>query len=353
MTSTDPLEQLDNPENLDKYKMAGSIATKTVDIIVHNSKKGIMLIKLLDIGNKFAKSELARVYDKVNKGFSFPLCLSLNNVAGHYIPQNNEVLKEGDILKIELGIHIDGFPANIVFSTLISEDSISDRRADIMNACIKASKEIIKIMTPEHTNIDIMNIMQSYAQKYNCNLPSFDEFVPNGNVPGIMSCQMSRYVIDGKNEDNDEFPHQFILSKNNPNYEFTMRKVEFLEDEVYAIDILMSTGLGKLRETDNSKIYKRNHDNKVMLKLKASRDVLNSFNQEKFPICTDTSKLGFNAGMRDCLSKKLVEKYPIVTEKDGEYIARIKFTVVVGDEPILICGRSGDGELSKLKKIEK
>ena len=54
---------------------------------------------------------------------------------------------------------------------------------------------------------------------------------------------MSRYIIDGYNDDEDEYVHRFILSKENPNYDFSMRENELEEGEVYAIDILMSTGI--------------------------------------------------------------------------------------------------------------
>lgn len=349
---TDPIEQLeDNLETLAKYKMAGIIATKIVTDIVKNTKVNVKLIDLLNIGNNCANKELEKIKSNTDKGFCFPLCLSLNNIAGHYIPHDDTTMKEGDILKIEVGIHIDGFPASIVYSTIVNSTKIpiNDKKANAMNACIKASKEILKIMTPEHTNIDVAKLMQKYADKYQCSLPIANE---RGVVPGVFSCQMSRYIIDGYNEDDDEFIHQFILSRENPNYDYTMGEVQFEENEVYAIDILMSTGTGKLQSIDKTDIYKRNHENKVMLKLKTSKEALNLFNKERFPICVNMNNLSSRMGLKECYEKELIEKYPVFIEKEDEYIARIKFTVIVADTPILVCGKSADGELTKIKQFD-
>ena len=346
--SGDPIEQLsDNLETLNKYKTAGIIATKIVSDIVKNTKANVKLIDLWNKGNNLIKDELAKLVDHKNKGICFPLCLALNNIAGHNIPKD-EVTKEGDILKIEVGIHIDGFPACIAYSTIINSNKIliDDKRANVMNACIKASKDIFKIMTPEHTNVDVAKIMQSYADKYSCSLPLSNE---KGVMPGVFSRQMSQNIIDGNDEDNDEFIHQFILSRPNPNYEFEMQSIKFEENEVYGIDIVMSSGNGRLQSSDCN-IYKRN-DKKVMLKMKASREALQLFNKEKFPIAVNTTAPGTKMGLKECYDKGLLEKYPVFGDKENEYVARIKFTIIVGDKPILICGKQADGEFNRVKNM--
>lgn len=348
---TDPLEQLNNIDNLNKYKTAGIIATKACDEITKNIKNGIKLIDLVNMGNNFITSELDKVHKDVKyKGLSFPICLSLNNIAGHYIPNDTDIINEGDILKIELGVHIDGFPANIVYSTILNSTDnkllITDKRANAMKACIEASKELIKILKPGKTNTDVVKVMEKCAEKYGCKLPLCNEY---GAIPGVFSFQMSRYICDGYNDDeDDEFVHRFILSRENLNYDYSMREMEFEENEIYAIDILMSTGTGKLVGTDKTDIYKRNHENRVLLKLNSSKTTLNLFNRERFPISLQNKDTRIRLGLKECLEKKLLEKYSIVKEKEGEYIARIKFTVIIRDNPILICGKPADGELAKL-----
>ena len=57
---------------------------------------------------------------QIEKGVAFPTCISINEICGHYSPLKSEDtdLKEGDLVKIDLGVHIDGFVA-LVAHTLI------------------------------------------------------------------------------------------------------------------------------------------------------------------------------------------------------------------------------------------
>ena len=113
----------------------------------------------------------------------------------------------------------------------------------------------------------------------------------------------------------------------------------------------MSSGTGKLsklNEADSSCIYKRLPDKKMRLKLKSSRTALAHFRSNRFPInIRDKKDNRFRLGLNDCVRKGLIEHYPAMQEKDGEYVVRLKFTVIVKDEPILVCARSLDDELSK------
>jgi hypothetical protein len=87
-----------------------------------------------------------------------------------------------------------------------------------------------------------------------------------------------------------------------------------------------------------------------MLKLKSSKQTLNNFKKNRFPQnCRNNIKdPRFKLGIKECIDKKLIDNYRIMQEKDGEYIARIKFTVIVRNKPILIVGRSADTQLNKI-----
>jgi len=350
----DPFDQITDT-NLERYKTAGLIATNTVNEIIKNIVSGQKLFDLYTIGLSFAQNSLKNVYKEVKyKGIAFPLCLSLNNVAGQYVPTVDDkiTIKEGDLLKIEIGIHIDGFIGSIGFTTLVVNDTsnavISDKKTNVLNAVIEASREVYKIMTPKHSNKNVSHVIQEIAKKYKCNLPSYKE---RGVIPGIFSYQISQYVINGQNEDSDLYTHCLIMPKENPEYNFTLRETPFEEDEVYVIDILMSTGAGKLSMGNRTTIYKRDHDVNTALKLNASKETLKVFNKECFPLTIAHEKnLKVKLGLRECVEKGLIEEYPVVCDKENEYIARIKFTVIVKDDPVLICGRPADDELNKINK---
>jgi methionine aminopeptidase len=51
-----------------------------------------------------------------------PTAVSVNNVFGHYSPQPSDkkaTLSDGDVVKVELGAHIDGFVGVVGHSTLV------------------------------------------------------------------------------------------------------------------------------------------------------------------------------------------------------------------------------------------
>ena len=50
----------------------------------------------------------------ISSGVAFPTCISVNNVICHYTPLLSEpdtCLQDGDLVKMDLGAHIDGFIA--------------------------------------------------------------------------------------------------------------------------------------------------------------------------------------------------------------------------------------------------
>jgi methionine aminopeptidase len=69
-------------------------------------------------GDKFIGEELHKIFNnkkskKLERGIAFPTCVSVNHLFGHYSPLKDEssLLQEGDLAKIDLGCHLDGFIA--------------------------------------------------------------------------------------------------------------------------------------------------------------------------------------------------------------------------------------------------
>lgn len=63
--------------------------------------------------DKIKATMTGKKHKKIEKGIAFPTCISVNNVCGHFSPLKDEsyALKNGDIAKIDLGVHIDGYIA--------------------------------------------------------------------------------------------------------------------------------------------------------------------------------------------------------------------------------------------------
>ncbi|KAL8093075.1 hypothetical protein AgCh_035092 [Apium graveolens] len=104
--------------------------------------------------------------------------------------------------------------------------------------------------------------------------------------------------------------------------------------EVYAIDIVTSTGEGKPKLLDEKQttIYKRALDKNYHLKMKASSFIFSEISQ-KFPIMPFTARAleekRARLGLVECVNHDLLQPYPVLHEKPGDYVAHIKFTVLL------------------------
>jgi methionine aminopeptidase len=144
-------------------------------------------------------------------------------------------------------------------------------------------------------NKDVTEAIQKVAAVYDCKI-----------VEGVLSHQLKQFVIDG---------NKVVLSVSNADTK--VDDAEFEENEVYAIDIVTSTGEGKVRNSvflhvmlffsmfdhifveyscqpklldeKQTTIYKRAVDKNYNLKMKASRFIFSEISQ-KFPIMPFTAR---------------------------------------------------------------
>lgn len=91
---------------------------------------------------------------EVKKGIAFPTCLSVNNCICHYSPTKNDVdyiLKVGDVVKVDLGAHIDGFiavAAHTVVAKASASEKVTGRAADVILATYWASQAALRLLKP-------------------------------------------------------------------------------------------------------------------------------------------------------------------------------------------------------------
>ena len=157
----------------------------------------------------------------------------------------------------------------------------------------------VRFITNPHSiyfqNKDVTEAIQKVAAAYDCKI-----------VEGVLSHQLKQFVIDG---------NKVVLSVSNADTK--VDDADFEENEVYAIDIVTSTGEGKVRisviciwssffplfdhifvlyswkpkllDEKQTTIYKRAVDKNYHLKMKASRFIFSEISQ-KFPIMPFTAR---------------------------------------------------------------
>ncbi|XP_057476724.1 ERBB-3 BINDING PROTEIN 1-like [Actinidia eriantha] len=309
---------LSSPEVVTKYKSAAEIANKALQLVLVACIPKAKIVDLCEMGDSFIREQSGNMYKnvkkKIERGIAFPTCISVNNTVCHFSPlaSDEAVLEEGDMLKIDLGCHIDGFIAVVAHTHVLQQGPVTGRQADVIAAANTAAEVALRLVRPGKKNKDVTEAIQKVAAAYDCKI-----------VEGVLSHQLKQFVIDG---------NKVVLSISNS--ETRVDDAEFEENEVYAIDIVTSTGEGKPKLLDEKQttIYKRAVDKNYHLKMKASRFIFSEISQ-KFPIMPFTARAleekRARLGLVECVNHDLLQPYPVLHEKPGDYVAHVKFTVLL------------------------
>lgn len=124
---------LRKPEEIEKLFVANQAVAKTLKYLEENVKAGMSLKEVDAMGEKFILSLGARPAFKGLYGFPNAVCTSLNEVIIHGIP-SDAVLKEGDILGLDIGTEVDGWYGDSAITMPIGEISKKDEE---LIACSK------------------------------------------------------------------------------------------------------------------------------------------------------------------------------------------------------------------------
>ena len=121
----------------EKYIKAGKILSE----VKENAQKHIKLgQKLLDIASKI-EAEIADIGGKP----AFPVNLSLNNNAAHYTPSIEDLtaISENDVLKVDIGVHVDGYIADCAFTL-----DFTGKYGKLVEAAEKALEKAVSMAKP-------------------------------------------------------------------------------------------------------------------------------------------------------------------------------------------------------------
>ncbi|XP_036337149.1 proliferation-associated protein 2G4 [Rhagoletis pomonella] len=305
-----------------KYKLAGEIANKTLKAIIDLCVADASVRDICNKGDSLIVEETNKVYKKekdLKKGIAFPTCLSVNNCVCHFSPSKNDpdyTLKEGDVVKIDLGAHIDGFIAVAAHTVVIgssTEKKVTGRQADVVLAAYWAVQAALRLLKAGNSNYTITDAVQQISESFKCK-----------PIEGMLSHELKQFKIDGE---------KTIIQNPNENQRKEHEKCTFETHEVYAIDVIVSTGEGIGREKDTKvSIYKKTDEN-YMLKLKASRallqEVKTKYGNMPFNIRHFDEETKARMGVVECVSHKMIEPFQVLYEKPTEYVAQFKHTVLL------------------------
>ena len=95
-------------EKFEKMKVAGKLASNTLDMLTNEIKEGISTEKIDKLGYEFIRDNGGYSAPLFYRGYARSLCTSLNHVICHGIP-GDRILDEGDILNVDVTAIVDGY----------------------------------------------------------------------------------------------------------------------------------------------------------------------------------------------------------------------------------------------------
>ena len=338
-----------DPRAFSYLQDAGRIADDALQAIIKKMIPGANLYELCTQSDAFILDKLSKIYTKKKfiKGLAFPTCISINEVCGNYSapaeitddPHEKKSLSEGDVAKIDLGVQIHGFAAVAAHTVVVSskpDEKVTGAKAEVILAAYNSLQAALRMMkVKSSTNNEVTKAIESICKDYGVN-----------PIEGVLSHRMKRDIIDGM---------ECIINKNT--FEQKVDDRQFEHGDVFGLDIIVSTGEGKPKETGiKTNVYKRALETTYKLRTDSGRRLLsvvennfysfpftfNVFDKEeniklKTPISNlkTTMKLGLN----ECTKYELLHGYPVLSEKKGDIVAQFKYTIAVREEgPVVICG---------------
>ncbi len=156
------------PEEIDKMRVAGRLAADVLDWITPQVNAGVTTGELDRLCHDYIVDELDSVPAPLNyKGFPKSICTSVNHQVCHGIP-GDRLLKNGDIVNIDVTVIKDGFHGDTSKMFLIGDPPISAKRVSrIAQECLYIG---IREVRPGVHLGDIGHLIQRHAEKQNCSV---------------------------------------------------------------------------------------------------------------------------------------------------------------------------------------
>jgi methionyl aminopeptidase len=151
------------PDEIAKMRVAGRLAADVLDMIAEHVKAGVATDHLDQLCHDYIVNVQQAIPAPLNyHGFPKSICTSVNHQVCHGIP-GNKVLKNGDIINIDITVIKDGFHGDTSKMFFVGEPSILTRRlVDITHQAMWRGIECVK---PGATTGDIGHAIQAFVEQ--------------------------------------------------------------------------------------------------------------------------------------------------------------------------------------------
>ncbi|MBD3192227.1 MAG: type II methionyl aminopeptidase [Candidatus Heimdallarchaeota archaeon] len=299
-------EETKKADPLEKYLKAGQIAIQVKKLLRDMVSVGQSVLELCEAGE-------AKILELGGK-WAFPLNVSINNIAAHYSspPDDDLVIQKGDLVKIDCGVHVDGYVADTAFTV-----SFGDGHADLIKASEEATKATIDLIRPGITTDRLGEEIEQTIRSYG--------YRPIRELSGH---QLDQYLLHGP-----------VMI---PNVEGA-KGVKLEEGQAFAIETFASDGTGSVHEDKSKCFIYQLLPAPVPIRLSTSRKARKIIlaKYKDFPFTTRWIAKELTApkarlALRDLSDKGQIKSHPALCDVKGSLVSQAEHTVyLTGDSRVV------------------
>ncbi|TFF89992.1 MAG: type II methionyl aminopeptidase [Promethearchaeota archaeon] len=305
--SAEELEKEEEERKLkvDSLEKAGKIAQEVKAYIKPKIKQDQRVYDLVE-------STEAKIRD-LGGECAFPVNVSINNIAAHYtspLRDDNLVIQSGDIVKLDLGVHIEGYIVDTALTVSFNDDKAL---GNIIQSTEVAVEAAIMMVKPELNTHEIGKKTESIVKGFGYN-----------PIKELGGHQIERWKVHGQ--------------KQVP--ELGSQGGDIVEEgDVLAIEIFASTGRGSVHSTNASYIYELNpYTGRVPLRRKASKQLLGFItkNYKTLPFAerwlAKEFQFGIAFGLEELVRTNKLKAHYVLSEEKGFFVSQTEQTVLVTED---------------------
>ena len=170
------LISLKSPHEIELMRRAGRITAQARALAGSLVRPGVSTLEIDTEVRKFIESQGAKPSFLGYGGFPGSACVSVNEVVIHGIPSKHIVLKEGDIVSVDVGAYIGGFHGDC--AATFACGAISSEAQRLIEVTEQSFWEGIKLARPGNRVYDISHAVQKYVEANGCSVVR--DFVGHG-----------------------------------------------------------------------------------------------------------------------------------------------------------------------------
>ena len=154
--------QVKSAKEIEIMKKANEIAAEALIVAGNAIKPGMSTWELDKIIHDFIVSKGAVPSSLGYGGFTGSACISLNSELIHGVPSKKKIIRDGDIVSVDVTAEIDGFNGDNAYTFKVGK--VSDRAERLLQVTEQALYEGIKMAVPGNRIGDISHAVQTYCE---------------------------------------------------------------------------------------------------------------------------------------------------------------------------------------------